>query len=165
MTGLQPTRPAMLASVFVLAASFGWSLLRLWPKWFDSGPAVPWLAAVTMIVLFVTVLLWALIARPRLQPERGKPRLHPLVAARTVALAMAASRVGALAGGFYAGFLVVSLGELGSESGRQRVFVSASIVVASIGTVVAALWLERMCQIPKPPADGGATHGVSGSTA
>lgn len=156
---LEPTRPSMLAALFVLVGAFGWSLLRLWPKWFASSPAVPWLAAITMVVLFLTVLVWALIARPRLQPERGKPRMHPLVAARTLALAMAASRVGTLASGFYFGFLLVSLTDFSSPAGRHRVFVSGVIVLAGFATVVTALWLERMCQLPKPPAESPAGHG------
>lgn len=149
---IEPTRPSMLATVFVLAGSFGWSLIRLWARWSESGPSVPWLAAVTMTVLCLALLGWALIARTRLQPEPGKPRLHPLVAARTLALAMASSRVGAIAGGFYLGFLLASLHGLGAPAGRQRVLVSGAIVLASLGTIAIALWIERMCQIPKPPA-------------
>lgn len=161
---IEPTRPASLGAVFVLAASFGWSVIRLWSRWADGGPSVPWLAAVTMTVLFLALLGWALVARNRIQPEAGKPRMHPLVAARTLALAMAASRVGALAAGFYFGFLIASLHGFAAPAGRQRVLVSAVIVLASAGTVVVALWLERMCQLPKPPA-GASTGEATGSRA
>lgn len=160
---VQPTRPSALGAVFVLAASFGWSVIRLWSRWSDEGPSVPWLAAVTMTLLFLSLLGWALVARNKIQPEPGKPRWHPLVAARTVALAMAASRVGSLAAGFYFGFLMASLDGFSSPAGRQRVLVSGVIVLASVGTVVVALWLERICQLPQPPASATSDEAAGSS--
>jgi fructose-specific phosphotransferase system IIC component len=157
---MQPTRPSLLLALFALMMTFGWSVIRLWPRLFGQNPSVPWLAALTMVALCGTVLGWALIARTRLQPPPGKPRWHPLTAARTVAFAMAASRVGALAAGFYAGFLVASLPSWSTPAGQQRVVVSLVIVLSSLATAVLAVWLERMCQLPKPPAaapSGGQT--------
>lgn len=149
---LRPTRISTLVALFSLAMSFGWSVLRLWPRWFEQSPPVPWLAAFTMFALTMTVLTWALVARTRLQPPPGRPRWHPLTAARTLAFAMAASRVGVLAAGCYAGFLVVSIPDWSSPAGHQRVLVSGAIVLCGLATAGLAVWLERMCQLPKPPA-------------
>ena len=149
---LRPTKVSTLVALFALTMSFGWSVLRLWPRVFAQSPSVPWLAAFTMFALAVTSLAWALVARTKLQPEPGKPRWHPLTAARTLAFAMAASRVGALVGGFYTGFLVASLPAWGTPAGHQRVLVCAAITGCGIVTAVCAVWLERMCQLPKPPA-------------
>lgn len=153
---LRPTRIGMLVALFVLAMSFGWSVIRLWPRMFEQSPSVPWLAAFTMFALMVTAVVWAVAARGKLQPPPGKPRWHPLIAARTLAFAMAASRVGALASGFYAGFLVASIPTWSSPAGHQRVLVCGTIVVCGITTTCAAVWLERMCQLPKPPTSAPA---------
>ena len=153
---LTPTRMSMLSALFALTTSFGWSTARLWPRLFGQQPDVPWPAAATMCVLAVTLLVWTLIARKRLQPEKGKPRMHPLVAARTAALAMASSRVGALTAGYYLGFALVAF-ELRTEShGSKRLLISAVTCLASLAVAAIALWLERLCRIA-PPSDGSAS--------
>lgn len=74
-------------------------------------------------------------------------QVDPFVATRTAALAMAASRTGAIAAGVYAGFLVWFVGQWWIEAARARGIASAIAVVTAVLVVAAALWLERICRI------------------
>jgi hypothetical protein len=78
--------------------------------------------------------------------------MEPLVAARTAALAMAASRTGAIAGGVYLGIALSFATRWGQEAGRERVITAGLSVLASIAVVAVALWLERMCRLPSDGA-------------
>lgn len=151
---LQRTRLSFLAYLVLLAGALGWSLARLWPHWFLVQLPVPAINAVTMWLLAVTLLIWTLLARKRLQGKEPGNRLPPLVAARTVALAMAGSRVGALAFGFYLGLVAVNLQLTRTPDVDQRLITIALVAGASLLLTVTAVWLERICQVKQPPADG-----------
>jgi succinate dehydrogenase hydrophobic anchor subunit len=110
-------------------------------------------SAIAMILVFVTMLIWTLMTRARLKPEATVNRLHPIVAARTAALAMSASRVGSLAFGFYVGALLANVVADYSSAGSDRIQISAITAIASLLTAVVALWLERICQIKEPPSN------------
>jgi len=155
---LVPTRISFLASLGLLAGSCGWAVARLWSTWFGHSLPVHWLTAATMCVVALTLFVWAIMVKPRIQPEPGKPRVHPLVAARTAALAMSASRMGALVAGFYLGVLLVNLSSWNSPASRDRVIVCAVTVLLSIVTCAIAMWIERMCQLPKPPANASTSN-------
>jgi hypothetical protein len=111
-------------------------------------------SAIAMILVFVTMLIWTLMTRARLKPGATVNRLHPIVAARTAALAMSASRVGSLAFGFYVGVLLANVAANYSSAGTDRIRISAVTAVASLLTAAVAIWLERICQIKEPPTNG-----------
>ena len=76
-----------------------------------------------------------------------------MVAARTVALSMAASRTGALLAGFYVSVAMYFVPLLANSAIMQR-FVNAVISAAvSIWLLFLGLWLERICQVPQRPID------------
>lgn len=158
---LLPTKISMLVTLGAASSALGWSMNRLWPKWFNQSPSVPWLSAYMLVLMAIALLGWALHVRVRINPEPGKSRLDPLLAARTVALAMASSRVGSISSGFYLGFVVGSIVDFDSPAGRQRVIVSAIASLAAAGLVIVALWLERMCQIPEPPQSTSSSSATS----
>ena len=74
-------------------------------------------------------------------------RMPPLLAARTAALALAASRTGALVGGFYAGISAALVGVVSTPSGQSSL--TAAIIALGACTVLvgAAAWLESMCRL------------------
>jgi ABC-type enterochelin transport system permease subunit len=110
-------------------------------------------SAIAMILVFITLLLWTIMTRARLKPDATLNRLHPIVAARTAALAMAASRVGSLAFGFYLGVLIANIAADYSSAGTDRIRISAVTAIASLLTAVVALWLERICRVKEPPSN------------
>jgi len=92
--------------------------------------------------------IWALLSRPRLQRKPGVKRMPPLMAARTAALAMAASRAGSLVAGFYAGVALASLPHRDTPAGLATTWASTASTVGAVVLVVAALWLEYLCRLP-----------------
>lgn len=145
----------MLLALFVLAGSVGWGTLQLVEAWVGRLLPVPWTAAVTLWLLAVALLFWALLSRPRLLRKEGHRPMPPLVAARTAALAMAASRTGALVGGFYAGVLVGVL-PYDSPAGRERLWSAGAAVLGALALTVVAVWLERLCRLPEDPDEAAA---------
>ena len=157
---MQQTKISMLAVLAILAAAVGWSFAQLWPTFFGQGMPVAVGSAIAMILVFVTLLIWTLMTRARLKPGATINRLHPIVAARTAALAMSASRVGSLAFGFYVGVLLSNMVADYSSAGTDRIRISAMTAVASLLTAAVALWLERICQIKEPPSNGDSINGT-----
>jgi hypothetical protein len=107
-----------------------------------------------MWLLAGAVAYWAFSSRPRLQGRPGAKPMPPLVAARTAALAMAASRIGALVMGFYAGIAVGMAPSLVTASGLQIFWAASATALGSFALVAAALWLEHLCRLPVGPDDG-----------
>jgi hypothetical protein len=142
------TTVRLLAALGVLAAAVGWGFSKVWETVVGRYLPVPWTAAAALALLAAALLIWALMVRPRLRREPGARPLEPLVAARTAALAMAASRTGAVAGGVHLGIAISFVPLWSIDAGRERVLAAGAAVVASLALVVIALWLERMCRLP-----------------
>lgn len=140
---MTPTSLRLLLTLAVVSAVGGWVLADLVDELAGRGMPVPWTAPATLGILALALLFWAIGLRKRIKDGR----VDPFVAARTAALAMAASRTGAIATGVYAGFLVWFVGQWFIEASRMRGIASAVAVVCGILMVVAALWLERVCRI------------------
>lgn len=156
---MQQTKISMLAVLAVLAAAVGWSFAQLWPTFFGQGMPVSVGSAIAMILVFITLLIWTLMTRARLKPDARVNRLHPIVAARTAALAMSASRVGSLALGFYVGVFLANIVAEYSSAGTDRIRISAVTAFASLLTSAVALWLEKICRLKEPPADSETPNG------
>lgn len=150
---MQQTKISMLMVLAVLAAAVGWSVAQLWPTFFGQGMPVSIGSAFAMILVFVSLLVWTLMTRARLKPGATINRLHPIVAARTAALAMSASRVGSLVFGFYVGVLLANLAADFSSAGTDRIRISAVTATPSLLTAIIAIWLERICRLKEPPSE------------
>ena len=157
---IQQTKVSMLVVLAILAAAVGWSVAQLWPTFFGQGMPVSVGSAIAMILVFVSLLIWTLMTRARLKPGATINRLHPIVAARTAALAMSASRVGSLAFGFYVGVFLVNVVAGYSSAGTDRIRVSAITALASLLTAIVAIWLERICLLKEPPNDRDSINGT-----
>jgi len=155
---LERTRISFLIKLGTVGVALGWSVAQLWPHWFLVQLPVPFINAATMWLLAITLLIWTFLARKRLHDAKPENRMHPLIAARTVALAMAGSRVGALVFGFYVGLLVANLQLTRTPDVSQRLFISTLVALAALVLTATAVWLERLCQIKQPPTDAGNTE-------
>jgi len=150
---MSPTRIRLLLALAAVAAAVGWGLARLVDAYAGRSLPVPWTAPVAMAVLAVTVALWARGTRDRLARKPGTKPLEPLVAARSAALAMAASRTGALVAGFYAGVAAELVPAWDVPYVRERILVSLLTVLGGVLVAAAALWLERVCRLPPDTSD------------
>lgn len=154
MNAMQPTRTRLLVGIAVVTAAVGWGVVQIVDAWFGRLVPVPWLAAGSMWLLAGAVAYWAFTSRPRLQGRPGAKPMPPLVAARTAALAMAASRIGALVMGFYAGIAAGMAPSLATPSGLQIFWAASAAALGGFALVAAALWLEHLCRLPTGPDDG-----------
>ncbi len=73
--------------------------------------------------------------------------MPPLLAARTAALALAASRTGALVGGFYAGIAAALVNVVSTPSGQSSLTAAIIALGACVVLAGAAAWLESMCRL------------------
>lgn len=152
---MKPTRLRLLLGVAVVAAALGWGASYLLDERVGRYLTVPWLAALTFVLLGLALLLWTRSVRARLAGRPGTRPLPPIVAARTAALAMAASRVGAFFVGWYAGVLVQLLPSADVPSVRESLFAAGGCVLGALLVVVAGLWLEASLRLPDPPEESG----------
>lgn len=165
---MRPTRKRNLVTLAFLAFLVGATVERIYLS--TTGMVVPmsiWTPA-AVLFLVIALLTWALAVRRRLlhlararndKQSPGTPfvmqeqPLDPITAARTVALAFAASRAGATLLGLYAGVALLLVRHWGSPDIEWRFGLSALTSVLSLALIVVALWLEHMCKLPDPPAN------------
>ena len=169
---IKRTSIAWLVILALIGIAIGWVLVRIVDATAGRILGVPLIASLGLWALAFGVLAWAVVSRPRLihpDDRRSSPRgpqpvqvptadpqalrgahpdrMPPLLAARTAALAMAASRTGAVIGGFYLGIIAALIGVVSTPSGSDSV--TASLVAAGACAVLvgSAIWLESMCRL------------------
>lgn len=165
---MTPTRKRNLLLLALVSVLAGATVERVYLA--STGKIVP-LSAWTpsaVAVMAIMLLSWALIVRRRLmhlaraRHEKRAPRtpfvmqdrpLDPITAARTVALAFAASRAGSMLCGLYAGMALQLFSHWGSGDVQWRFLLAVVTAMLSLVLTAIALWLERMCKLPDPPAN------------
>jgi hypothetical protein len=157
---VRPTSSSLLTALAVLAGTAGWAGARLADGLGGRALQIPVSAPLTMAVFAVALLIWTLLARPKLLRKKGSRPLPPLVAARSAALAMAASRTGALVFGLYSGAAVGLLPRWNTGQGRESVLASGLSALGALTVMVVALWLEKLCRV----RDGDDENGATGSS-
>ncbi len=174
---MKPTRVSLLFAIAVpgIAAAFTVSRLVL----ASTGSLIAMRAATPLATAVMTgaLLWWTLIVRRRLTHiQRAKHEavqralggtstafvmhekpLHPIVAARTLALAFAASRAGAWVFGWYTGIALSYVGHLWVDDVKARMAYAVATSLMAVALAVVAMWLERSCKLPPPPPSAEAT--------
>jgi hypothetical protein len=161
---MTPTRPRLLLVLAALAAAIGFATVLLWDSLTGRTLPVPLTAALTLVLLAVALFVWALAMRPRLLGLPNTRPVSPFVATRTAALAMAASRTGAIVAGFYLGTAVVFAMNFGTPIAAERFWYALACVSAAVLVTLAAVWLEYLCRLTEnhddePPAVPGDSDG------
>lgn len=150
---MRPTKLVDLVLLAVLAGGFGWATVRLFDRFAGHYPPVSVGAPATLALIALALAYWTFGVRRRLAKSPGTKPLPSTLAARTVALAFAASRTGALMAGGYAGAAAAFATRLDLPIARSRTLDSVLSVAASLLLIVVALWLERVCRLPPPGKD------------
>lgn len=148
MNAMTPTRIRVLLALAAVAAAVGWAVMAVVEGQQGRVIPVPWTAGALLWMLAVALFAWTLLARPRLLRRPGARPMSPFVAARSAALAMAASRTGSLVAGFYAGMAVGAFPMRMTPAAQDTLWASLLAVAASITLAAVALWLERLCRLP-----------------
>ncbi|MEU2714630.1 DUF3180 domain-containing protein [Streptomyces sp. NPDC007205] len=149
---MRELRIRLLAGVFVVAGVLSWAGARLWNS-IGTLPSVPLAAPIVLALIAVVLLSTALSLRSRLKAQRerrpGAKGVDPLMAARAVVFGQASALVAALVAGLYGGTGVFLLELLDIPARRDQAFYAGFSVLAGVGVIAAALFLERVCKLPE----------------
>lgn len=146
---MRPTRVTTLLAIALVTGLLAYALVR---ARYSSLPPLPYTAALSTFLLAVAEAFLAPSVRARLA---GRPRtkpIMPIAVARTAALAKASSVLGALLLGAWVGVLGYVLPR-DIDAARRDTPRAVLGAVTALGLVLAALWLESVCRVPRPPAD------------
>lgn len=122
------------------------------------APTVPWTASIALFFL-AAVLGWLAYTTYQAVHKR-RERIASDRAVRQLVLAKASALVGALMAGGYAGYALAFADAMDTDLGRERVVHSAVTALAGIVVVVAAVLLERACEVPEDDDDAPQTQGT-----
>ncbi|WP_320782519.1 DUF3180 domain-containing protein [Streptomyces sp. CRN 30] len=153
---MKELRIRVLAGVFVVAGVLSWAGARLWNS-VGTLPSVPLAAPIVLALIAVVLLATALSLRARLKAQRdrvpGAKGVDPLMAARAVVFGQASALVAALVAGVYGGTGVVLLESLDIPARRDQAVYAGFAVLAALGVIAAAIFLERVCRLPEDEDD------------
>ncbi|MFJ7152203.1 DUF3180 domain-containing protein [Streptomyces sp. NPDC100445] len=149
---MRELRIRVLVGVFVVAGILSWAGARLWNS-IGTLPSVPLAAPVVLALIAVVLLATAFSLRARLRAQRerrpGAKGVDPLMAARAVVFGQASALVAALVAGMYGGTGVFLLELLDIPARRDQAFYAGFSLLAGLGVIAAALFLERVCRLPE----------------
>jgi hypothetical protein len=148
---MRPTRVWQLVAAGVLA---GVAAYVLTAAFYADLPSPPRFAPLWLLLLALAEGYTAALTRARLSGRPGTKPINPIVVARLAALAKATSPVGALGLGAYAGFLV-RVARMTSAQATTDTRTAGLGMGCSLGLAVAALLLERVCRVKRPPEEDG----------
>jgi hypothetical protein len=152
-------RIRVLAGVFVVAGILSWAGARLWNS-LGTLPSVPVAAPIVLALIAVVIAATALSIRARLKAQRERQAdakgVDPLMAARAVVFGQASALVAALVAGMYGGTGVFLLESLDIPARRDQAIYAGFSVLAGIGVIAAAIFLERVCKLPEDDDTNGA---------
>ncbi|MFD5628803.1 MULTISPECIES: DUF3180 domain-containing protein [unclassified Streptomyces] len=160
---MKELRIRTLAAVFVIAGVLSWAGARLWNS-VGTLPRVPLAAPIVLALIAVVLLATALSLRARLKAQRerrpGAKGVDPLMAARAVVFGQASALVAALVAGMYGGTGVFLLESLDIPARRDQAIYAGFSVLAGLGVIAAAFFLERVCKLPEDDDENGGTAPV-----
>ncbi|MFF9915001.1 DUF3180 domain-containing protein [Streptomyces sp. NPDC013457] len=155
---MKQLRLKVLAGLFIVAGVLSWGAARLWDA-VGTLPSVPLAAPIVLASIAVVLTATALSIRSRLKAQRerrpGAKGVEPLMAARAVVFGQASALVAALVAGMYGGTGVFLLGSLDIPARRDQAIYAGLSVLAGIGVIAAALFLERVCKLPEDDDHNG----------
>ncbi|MGW4873314.1 DUF3180 domain-containing protein [Streptomyces chartreusis] len=156
---MRELRIRLLAGVFIVAGVLSWAGARLWNA-VGTLPSVPLAAPIVLALIAVVLLSTAISIRARLKAQRERDPeakgVDPLMAARAVVFGQASALVAALVAGMYGGTGVFLLEYLDIPARRDQAIYAGFSVLASLGVIAAAVFLERVCKLPEDDEHNGA---------
>lgn len=142
-TGLRWHVPVILGAFVAFISAL------LTNRWMDGGgfpPRVPWLTIILLLAIGVLVLRFGAAVRAYQAGRRAD--LSPIRAARTLALAQAATLTGAAVGGFFLGQLLAVLPDRDMQVVQGLVWRFALAILAAAGVAVCGMVAQHWCRIP-----------------
>lgn len=151
-----------LLLVAAVSTAFTAAALRMAESRGASLLPVPLLSSAVVLLIAAVVASLGWTVR---QYTRGRrPGLDPLFAARSVVLATASAYTGALLSGWYAGQVLLVLGDLEIAVRRDVAISAGAALICTVALAVVGLVVERWCEVPPPDADSPGGPGASAAS-
>lgn len=150
---MKATRIIDLVSLAAFATIIAFVLVS---AFYGEFPPITALAGASLYPVAALEVVLAFVIRARLKEDEiglAREQLHPITAARALALAKASALVGSASTGIWLGFLgfILTQGELNAAmSDRPGVVIG---LLGGIALTAAALWLEHCCKAPDEPPE------------
>ncbi|MCV2394994.1 DUF3180 domain-containing protein [Actinotalea sp. M2MS4P-6] len=140
-----------------VVAALSTALLRVLEGrgWIVLGPPV----LSTVVTLGIAAVVLAMGWNVRQFVKGKRPGTDPIVAARTVALATAAAYTGTLLTGWYAGHVLLVVGDLAIAARRDVAIGAGVALLGAVVLTVAGLVAEHWCEVPPEDDDRGVQAG------
>jgi hypothetical protein len=150
------TRLGTLLGIGLAAIPAGWILGLLADAIGGGLPAVPWILVPLLVFMAVLIGGGARVVRGWVTERRYSERVDALLVARLLALAKAVAVFGAVVAGGYVGLGLLAFDRLSGTIARDRALLSGAVALGGLLVAVAAVRLERACEVPRPPEDDDA---------
>ncbi len=139
-------RLRVLVVVALVVAGLSWVVLRVATGSGRELPGQSWLTAVLFVALGLGLVL---AGRPvkRLVAGTATRTVHPLYAARVLAMAQAAALGGAAVFGWYAAQVLLVLPDSDVASQQQRILVLGLLALSAAGLSAVGLLVQRWCRL------------------
>ncbi|MEO3937884.1 DUF3180 domain-containing protein [Dermatophilaceae bacterium Soc4.6] len=147
-------RLRLLLAVAIVVGVVSWVGLALWAMGGRALPPVSWAALPILLAVAIGLVL---AGRPvqRLVAGTATRRVHPLYAARVIALAQAAALTGAVGLGWYAAQVVRLLPDSDIPSQQQDILRLVFLGVGAVLVSGAGLLVQRWCRVDDDRGDRG----------
>lgn len=149
--GTRPTSNRSLAIAGAVGAAAAWLLVVSANALGLIPPQVPWTApgGVAIIALLVAGLAYSTWQRIQVRRER----IESQRAVGYLVLGKACALAGATVAGGYLMYALLFVSRWEADAPRDRVIRAGLAVVAGVGMMLAGLWLERACRVPRSDDD------------
>jgi hypothetical protein len=145
---MTPTRTRVLLVTAVVCALVAWLLLR---PLYSTLPPLPWTGVPALLIAAAAEAWTGRDLRARiLGRSSAKPAL-PIYVARMAVLAKATAHAAAVIAGLAAGFALYAAGSLPASIPKRDVITAGVTFAASLLLMLAALYLEHCCRVPRDP--------------
>lgn len=143
---MKPTSARLLLLTAVVCAAITWGVLH---AIYADLPPLAW-TGVPALLIAAAAEAWAgRDLKARIAGRDGYKPAPPLFAARMVVLAKATAYAAVVVGGIAIGFVIYLFGLLQAATPRTDMITAGVTFASSMVLLVAALYLENSCRIPK----------------
>lgn len=149
---MRPSRVGALTAAAVVVAALTWAALRVGTARGGTEPELMWRTVLTVGLLAVAVFGIGWPVRQWVRGDKSR-RIDALRAARTAALAKAASYAGALLAGVFGGYVLHFLPTVEIAARRSQLVLGLADLVVSGLLLAAGLLVERWCRVPPEDDD------------
>lgn len=150
---MRRSRYTTLLWTALAAGLIGWMLGLIVVELSGSVPAALWVLIPVLLVMAALAFVGTRLVRGWVDERRYDEFVDALGVARLFVLAKALTMFGVAVAGGSIGLGLLAADRLTGTAGRDRLLVAVGVALCGLFVTIAALRLERACEVPHPPRD------------